>query len=398
MRNKQSITFQQEREKEQTEKFKQTSELAKVIAKELRFIFLLMYLKIAINTEGKIFSIHTSETTPSMGIIPVINKMKCFATGIVVNIIEFYRIVVEQNFYKAVEQLNEILALQNLEDAGLYKKVGKRKQISDGLYDCESATFHELIKKYSKRISRKEFRIILAKKLILIIRQRIRIKVYEFIANFCKADGFTEDTYNYLIGKYRKLSKSIIKRFRLFELHEPSKLLKALKLKFSDCELIISGVLNSKGKFLFFNNRLFIPYIEEGQITYLRARHIPTTATTSRRTIKYLGLAGISPKRIFNKDVLINLKKDSKLLICEGEMDTVKSVDAGFSNTIGIPGATNIPFDELRNLKINEYDITLAFDNDNAGKLAAHKFVDELQIKVKIMKFKKGNDLTEELS
>jgi hypothetical protein len=170
-----------------------------------------------------------------------------------------------------------------------------------------------------------------------------------------------------------------------------------LKKNFSSYDLQLSGLFNKRGKFIFYYHRIIIPYFVNNKITYLRARIIPSDANSSIRA-KYLGLAGISAKRVYNVDIIKALKDGDELLITEGEMDLVKSVQNLNSNAIGIPGTNNIPFDELRKLKIDKYDITLAFDNDQAGILATQKFVDELNIKVKVMKFENGNDLTEVLS
>ncbi len=80
------------------------------------------------------------------------------------------------------------------------------------------------------------------------------------------------------------------------------------------------------------------------------------------------------------------------LFICEGEFDTMMMSQAG-ARAIGVPGVTNIPSvitDIIRN-----HDVCLAFDNDEAGKLAVQKIADQLGKPVKALRLKNHKDITE---
>jgi DNA primase len=111
---------------------------------------------------------------------------------------------------------------------------------------------------------------------------------------------------------------------------------------------------------------------------------------------KYISLSNYSGnltlKRFFNIDVLNKIRPDEKLIICEGEFDTMILDQEGY-NAIGVPGVTNIPVDQI-NL-ISNYDLYLAFDNDEAGDGAMRKMTNLLNRPIKAIKLKHHNDITE---
>ena len=75
-------------------------------------------------------------------------------------------------------------------------------------------------------------------------------------------------------------------------------------------------------------------------------------------------------KRFFNLDVLKRINPSEKLIVAEGEFDTMIMEQEGFK-AIGIPGVTNIPEDQINLL--NDYEVYAAFDNDEPGINAMHK-------------------------
>ena len=60
---------------------------------------------------------------------------------------------------------------------------------------------------------------------------------------------------------------------------------------------------------------------------------------------------------------------------------------------IGVPGVTNIPIEQIN--IIRNYDLYLAFDNDEAGEIAMHKITNLLNKPIKAIKLKHYNDITE---
>jgi len=157
-------------------------------------------------------------------------------------------------------------------------------------------------------------------------------------------------------------------------------------------DLIISGLINKKGNFVFTYHKLIIPYSEDKKITYLRGRFINAEIKFS----KYIGLSNFSgnltPKRFYNLNVLKNMSKSDKLIICEGEFDTMIMKQEGHYS-IGIPGVTNIPENEIHLVK--DYDVYVAFDNDEAGISATHRITKIFNKPIKAIMLKHHKDLTE---
>jgi len=137
---------------------------------------------------------------------------------------------------------------------------------------------------------------------------------------------------------------------------------------------------------------VIIPYSEDNKITYLRGRCINAEIKFS----KYIGLSNfsgnLSPKRFYNIDILKQISKSDKLIICEGEFDTMIMKQEGHYS-IGIPGVTNIPEDQIHLLKDN--DVYIAFDNDEAGISAMHRITKIFNKPIKAIKLKHYKDLTE---
>ena len=165
-----------------------------------------------------------------------------------------------------------------------------------------------------------------------------------------------------------------------------------LKDCYSQEELLISGLINKKGNFVFNYHKLIIPYLENGKITYLRGR----TLDLKSNLCKYISLSNssgnLSLKRFYNMETLKNIKSDESLFICEGEFDTMIMEQRGYS-AIGVPGVTNIPEDKIH--IIRNYKLYLAFDNDEAGQKAIRKMTTMINKTVIGIKLKKNKDVTE---
>jgi len=214
--------------------------------------------------------------------------------------------------------------------------------------------------------------------------------IYESLEKFCY--GVDDKTYDYLRGKDRGLNQETTKRFRLFSIKDLKQTIEYLKDCFIDDELIISGLINKNDKFVFTYHKLIIPYLENNKIVYLRGRRIQS----SKELSKYISLSNypgnLPLKRFFNSDTLKKVKENERLIVCEGEFDTMIMEQEGFA-AIGIPGVTNIPTEQIGTIK--KYDLYIAFDNDEAGDSATHKIVKLVNRPIKGIKLKHNNDLTE---
>ena len=221
-------------------------------------------------------------------------------------------------------------------------------------------------------------------------RINMRKMIYSDLAIHC--GEIEAAALEYLTGPTRGLTAETIKRFGIFCIANPTKTEKYLRANYSKEHLTLAGLLNEKGNFVFAMNTLIIPYYEDGEIAYLRARSLANESTAH----KYIGLCNstgyLSAKRIFNIDVLDNIGIGNNLLICEGEFDCMIAIQNGY-NAIGIPGVHNYP-SNLKNI-VKDFKITLAFDNDKPGQLGMQTMTDIIGKKVSVLNFKKHKDLTE---
>ncbi len=334
------------------------------IRENLDFPFLLDELGIKVYPGNKIFSIYKKETVPSLQINVQKNIFYCFSTGKGGDIVRFYMDYCKVDYVKALDDLDDIYIRQDMLDI----KKENTKILNSEKWKA----------KFSKKISLRN--------------TGIQMRVYDYIINTLLEKGLPQDIKKYLLSSKRKLTTQTITKFKIRGIYNINVLKQWLVVKFSLKELQIAGVMNERNNLVFYYNKIIIPYIKNGKPIYLRCHHLPDD---NKNIPKYMGLKGLTARRIFNVDVLKNMKKADKLYLCEGEFDTMIADQAGL-NAIGFPGVTNIPFNELKKLDIGQYKLYLAFDNDDAGDKAANLFVNELGIECKRIKLNNTKDLTED--
>jgi DNA primase len=181
------------------------------------------------------------------------------------------------------------------------------------------------------------------------------------MAEFCKTNCEERTYLTYL--KNRALKKKTIDKYGVFAITNERKLIRYLCNNFTEYDLYISGLIKD-GKFIFSRHRIVIPYYENNKIMYLKARYFYNGGSETNGA-KYIGphnsVGTLSSKRLFNVDVLSEMKKGDKLLITDGEFDTMIAAQCGYK-VVGIPSVSNIPENLIEGLK--DYDIYLALDND----------------------------------
>ena len=138
-----------------------------------------------------------------------------------------------------------------------------------------------------------------------------KLNIYHALENFC--NGLDEDSIRYLTGTKRGLIEKTIKHFRLFSINNLKDTIDFLFENFTSDELKASGLLNEKGKFVFSNHKIIIPYITNDDIVYLRGRYLPKDDEDDIDN-KYIGLAGQRAKRFYNLNALRGLSDKSDLL------------------------------------------------------------------------------------
>lgn len=354
-----------------------------------------------------ILSIYKKERNRSLMLYPETNSFFCFATGKGGDVIAFYKDFYRIDIKEAVKELAQKLGIEygrcEKEDgkwkrssvsshrSSVIKKQERKIEKRVTILKSEKEYFDEKagVLEYSMGNERKKSEL-LAMGELMNERKEIQLLVYESFEKFCF--GLDEEAFDYLVGKDRGLKPDTIKRFRLFAIKDQKQTIEFLQDCFTKDQLLISGIINKQGYFVFAFHRLIIPYLVDNKITYLRGRILGP----NERLSKYISLSNysgnLSLKRFFNIEVLNKIRSDEKLFICEGEFDTMVLEQERY-RAIGVPGVTNIPADQI-NL-IRNYDLYLAFDNDEAGSNAMHKITNLLNRPIKAIKLKHHNDITE---
>ncbi|HAS00208.1 MAG: primase protein [Candidatus Moranbacteria bacterium GW2011_GWC2_37_73] len=88
------------------------------------------------------------------------------------------------------------------------------------------------------------------------------------------------------------------------------------------------------------------------------------------------------------------IKKKNYVLLVEGNMDVIASVQAGITNTVAVSG-TALTGDQITMLKRYTENIAMLFDMDSAGQAAAQKSADlclQKSVNVKIVTLQDGKD------
>lgn len=200
--------------------------------------------------------------------------------------------------------------------------------------------------------------------------------IFRELYDYCNRSGLCEDVRSYLVDK-RKLSEDVIRTAKLFSFRDYQGVNNYLKSKFDIEELRGSGLYKDNDLNFRDSHRLLIPYLEDGEIIYLRSRYFDSKSNANTSGLKYFGLKNDdlnlnTVKRFYNTDILSGLKIYDELFICEGELDSLSLLTIGL-NAVAIPGVSSIAKSELDSL--TDYNITLCFDNDPAGKKASENLI-----------------------
>jgi len=132
--------------------------------------------------------------------------------------------------------------------------------------------------------------------------------------------------------------------------------------------------------------RLSIPYLTPSGAVSMRFRDL-----SSESSVKYLGLPGDNSTHLFNVTALF--KANDQLFITEGELDAVAATAAG-APAIGCPGARAWKPHYTRMLE--DFDVIVLCDGDDAGKEFGTKVCDEIEGARKVI-YPSGVDTNEYL-
>lgn len=192
---------------------------------------------------------------------------------------------------------------------------------------------------------------------------------YNKLYDICNKHGLGK-VKDYLTGDKRGLTEDTIESFRLFAINKPKEIEEELKEVCSMEELLTAGLF-AKGRgsyFKFKDYPVVIPYIEGGDIVYIKARRLDS------KNPKYMQVSGLSLP-LFNRDILKTMDKTEPLYICEGEFDTMITAQNGF-NAVGVVGVNGLKQEIIQELV--GFNVYLSFDNDKAGQTAVKEVANKL--------------------
>lgn len=180
----------------------------------------------------------------------------------------------------------------------------------------------------------------------------------------------------------RGLEDETIERFKIFSIQGPE--LRRFLIEKFDLKLLHELCLFSKNRFLFHQHRIVIPIIENGLIVGLQGRYFVNGRTeppAGKGIGKYNTTSEIAGK-LFNGDILKSLKPGTKLYLCEGVFDTMILEQAGLQlggayRAVGVLGVSYYRPEIIDRLR--DFEIVIAFDNDEAGKREAKKALSHLK-------------------
>jgi DNA primase len=290
------------------------------------------------------------EKNPSLIISPAKSIWHCFGCGAGGDIFKFvmdYENITKQETLvklakKAGVQLAELKPKTLEEEITLKSKVSKFEK-GQKLLNWSAQTYHSILLK--------------------ILQDRTHP-----VTKYCLKRGLTQDTVEIFQLGYAPKS-GLLANFVSKGQLEKDLLIETGLLKVTE-----KGESRDK-----YSDRLMIPVVNEKQnVVGFTGRVLPYDTTDRPR---YLN----SPQTDwFNKSSLwfgLNMAKKSivqnkKALIVEGNMDVIAAVKGGFDYTIASQG-TSFTEQQLQNLYKLTKVIQVAFDNDNAGKIAGNKLFAE---------------------
>lgn len=204
------------------------------------------------------------------------------------------------------------------------------------------------------------------------------------------------DKYRHIIEylRQRNLKSETIQYFGLGYAPHEENIFKLLSKKYSNNELLEVGLIkkdqygNVKNVF---ENRIMIPiYNDNGNIVGFGAR-----ALNKNDNPKYLNT---SSTELFKKgEVLFNYHNakhfaiNNELIVVEGYFDVIAAKQMGFENAVAILG-TAITNNHIKLFKNLNAEITLALDNDEAGKEAMLRIIPSLirnRIETNVLEYSK---------
>lgn len=287
-----------------------------------------------------------SETTPSLTFYLDTGKYHCFGCGAHGDKINFYAQTHNLTNEEAIKELsNRLLGIgkerktiteRSYGDLGIASAlIEVRKQITKEVYNLSPHDIYSALQSYCGELDQES-------------------------REYLNSRGLNDETLKHFgifsIKDYKKTKQFLLDNFDI-------KRLKQIKL-----------ISETRNKFLFIQQKIIIPLIEDGKIVALTGRYFykgkSEVPEYSKAYIgKYSNTFGITNK-LFNGDILKTLPKGETLYLCEGEFDAMAIHQHG-KQAISLIGVALYSDETIERIK--DFNLIIAFDNDTAGDLHARK-------------------------
>lgn len=307
-----------------------------------------------------------SERTPSFQVNPARQIFKCFGCGVGGSVVKFVELYDHVSFGEAVRRLAAragIPIIEEEDDAAALQAHRQRQELLT-LHREAAAWFHELL---------------------------LRSPQAALARRYWRSRGFDgQVARRWHIGYAPPEASSVLAWAR--------------EKKFSDALLAEGGLMlfttedgrRRREPWFRFAGRLMFPIRnEQGEVIAFSGRLLEAEADTA----KYLN----SPETpLFNKSRVFfgmdrarhAIAKQKQVLICEGQMDLIRCVEAGVENIVA-PLGTAFTEHHARRLRQLADEAVLCFDSDNAGLKAAGRAFAKLAhagVFVRVAEFPAGTD------
>lgn len=154
------------------------------------------------------------------------------------------------------------------------------------------------------------------------------------------------------------------------------------RLGYSLTELLDAGLAVKSQKnnsvFDFFRNRFMFPLIDvRGNVIGFSGRRI-TTDENERKFVHSKETVLFNKSRFLFGLNLAKKTKLGKIILVEGNVDVITLRQAGFDNAVASLG-TSLTEEQARLISNYAKEVIIAYDTDNAGKLAAQRAIEHLE-------------------
>ncbi len=174
--------------------------------------------------------------------------------------------------------------------------------------------------------------------------------------------------------KERNISKSMIDDFDIGLSINNNAISKSLNKKYDDISLLDSGLVKEYNNELkdAFINRIMFPIIDENKnvIGFSGRKYLPNDLANDEIS-KYINTKdtiGFEKSKVFYNinNAKDNIIKKREIIICEGQMDTIRVYSIGYKNVVASLG-TALTKEHLNRIKKYKCSVVLNFDQDEAG-------------------------------